>query len=266
MQVTSLGYRTDIALLELGGTRVDDHGDHLVVSSPHAPTFWWGNFLLLAQVPSPETSARWLERFAAAFPDAKHVAIGFDGIGGTAEDLAWFADHGFNTEALAVMKITTIPAPQHPNEHAKYRTLETDDDWAQSVELRLRSHDPEPDQAASRAFATARAATERRLVNGGHGAWFGAFIGERLVAQLGLLAAGAGLARFQSVETDPDHRRRGLGGSLIHRAGRYGFDELGAGTLVMVAEPNYVAVNLYRALGFETAETQLMAERKPATT
>jgi ribosomal protein S18 acetylase RimI-like enzyme len=80
---------------------------------------------------------------------------------------------------------------------------------------------------------------------------------------MGLFSAGAGLARFQSVETDPEFRRRGLAGSLVHHASRYGFDELGARTLVMVADPDYFAVDLYRAVGFVAAETQLQLERAP---
>ncbi len=95
------------------------------------------------------------------------------------------------------------------------------------------------------------------------GRWFGAFVDDRLVAQMGLVAAGPGLARFQAVETDPDHRRRGLAGSLVHHAGRYGFTEFGARTLVMVADPNYFAIDLYRAVGFAPTETQLQIERPP---
>lgn len=50
----------------------------------------------------------------------------------------------------------------------------------------------------------------------------------------------------------------------MHEVGRYGFDELGARTLVMVADPDYPAIRVYRSVGFEDAETQLQAERKPA--
>lgn len=74
VELTSLGYQTDLAVLWLGGTQVEDRGDHLVVRSPHNPTHWWGNFLLLAQVPAPEASKSWLDRFAATFPAAEHVA------------------------------------------------------------------------------------------------------------------------------------------------------------------------------------------------
>nr|MBA2558703.1 GNAT family N-acetyltransferase [Propionibacteriales bacterium] len=35
-------------------------------------------------------------------------------------------------------------------------------------------------------------------------------------------------------------------------------------TLVMVADPDYPAIRLYRSLGFVDTETQLQAERPPA--
>ena len=80
------------------------------------------------------------------------------------------------------------------------------------------------------------------------------------MAQLGLVTPARGLARFQSVETDPAFRRQGLAGTLVHRASRWGLDEAGAEVLVMVADPDYFAVDLYRALGFESTETQLQVQ------
>ncbi len=57
---------------------MEDRGDHIVIRSPHNPSHWWGNFLLLAQVPPPGLCQWWLDRFAAEFPGADHVALGFD--------------------------------------------------------------------------------------------------------------------------------------------------------------------------------------------
>lgn len=263
MELTSLGYRTDLALLQLGGTQVEDRGDYLVVRSPHNPTHWWGNFLLLAQVPAHDASESWLDRFAVAFPGAEHVALGFDGKDGTVADLGWFAGHGFNAEAQTVMAATTVHEPARPNRGAAYRPLQSDEDWAQSVELRMRCNERTLEPTAYRTYVTVKAQTNRGLVETGRGGWFGAFIDGRLVAQLGLVVAGPGLARFQAVETDPDHRRRGLAGSLVHHASRYGFGELGARTLVMVADPEYFAIDLYRAVGFAPTQTQLQIERSP---
>ena len=48
--------------------------------------------------------------------------------------------------------------------------------------------------------------------------------------------------------------------TLVAHVSRYGFDVLGARTLVMVADPDYHAIELYRSLGFAVTETQLQAE------
>jgi ribosomal protein S18 acetylase RimI-like enzyme len=79
------------------------------------------------------------------------------------------------------------------------------------------------------------------------------------------VSVGGGRARYQAVETDPDFRRRGLAGSLVFHVSRFGFEALEAHTLVMVADPNYFAIDLYRALGFEATQAQLQIERPPAT-
>jgi len=108
----------------------------------------------------------------------------------------------------------------------------------------MRCNEQAHEPTAYRTCVAAKAQTNRGLVEAAHGSWFGAFVDHRLVAQMGLLAAGPELARFQAVETDPDHRRRGLAGSLVYYASRRGFDELGARTLVMVADPDYFAIDL----------------------
>lgn len=263
MNTVSLGYRTDLALLRLGGSLVEDNGDHLVVRSPHNPTHWWGNFLLLAEAPRASDAQAWLNLFADHFPDADYVAIGFDGTTHTADDLDWFAQRGFDVEASVVMTADSVHPPERVNLDAVYRPLTSDDDWAQSIELRMSCKDLDLAPSPYLAFATAKVETNRALVEAGHGQWFGAFVDGRLVAQMGLLSTEPGIARFQSVETEPSHRRRGLAGTLVHHASRCGFDELGARTLVMVADPSYFAIDLYRAIGFMPAETQLQVELRP---
>ena len=263
MDVTALGYRTDLALLQLGGSTVEDRGDHLVVRTPDNPGFWWGNFLLLDRVPAAADSDRWLDQFHTEFPDAKHLAIGFDDVKGDVEDMAAFAERGMRCEALTVMSATAVHEPVRPNRDATYRQLTSEDDWAQSIELRMALNEDE-EENAYREFTTRGVATIRELIDAGHGAWFGAFVDGRLVTQMGLFAASPGLARFQSVETHPDFRNRGVAGTLVHQVSQYGFDKLGATTLVMVADPTYLAIRIYRAVGFVDGETQLQADKPPS--
>jgi predicted GNAT family acetyltransferase len=59
------------------------------------------------------------------------------------------------------------------------------------------------------------------------------------------------------VQTHPDARGKGLASTLVYRASTYGLGELGAKTLVMVADPDYLAIRIYRAVGFTDTETQV---------
>ena len=76
MRLASLGFQTDVALRVAEGAEVTDRGVYLVIRSPDNPGFWWGNFLLLRDW--PKDGDGWLDRFAAEFPQAEHVALGVD--------------------------------------------------------------------------------------------------------------------------------------------------------------------------------------------
>ncbi len=241
---------------------VIDRGDHLVVRSRHNPTFWWGNFLLLRDVPEADTSQTWADRFEAEFPEASHIALGLDAPDAGVEDLGWFADHGFAVNADTVLTTHSVSAPRRSVD-ADYRQLVSNDDWAQSVDLTMRGNDP-GDSSRQLRFVEARVQTNRALASAGHGAWFGAFVDGRLVAELGLVRAGGGLARYQSVMTDPAFRRRGYATALLVAAGRHGVTDLHARTLVIVADPTSPAIGLYRSIGFVPSETQLQVERSLA--
>jgi len=260
MDIASLAFRTDLAMLEHSGSTVEDRGTHLVVRTPDNPSYWWGNFLLLHEAPADATAAQeWLRTFEAELPDARHRTFGVDGRDGGRDDLAPFAELGLNLDVSTVMTATSVHEPAHPNGQATYRTLESDADWEQQVEVSMAGEDEGYDLP----FVTAQAAAQRRLVDAGYGAWWGAFEGGRLLASMGLFTASPGLARFQSVKTHPDARGRGLAGTLVHRVSRYGLEELGAQTLVMVADPDYLAIRIYRSVGFTDTERQLQAERRP---
>jgi ribosomal protein S18 acetylase RimI-like enzyme len=260
MEIASLAFRTDLAMLEHSGSTVEDRGTHLVVRTLDNPAYWWGNFLLLAEAPADEhAAAGWLRDFEREFPNARHRTLGVDGTVGTATDLAPFTALGMEPDASVVMTAAEVHPPSRPNTDATYRPLASDDDWQQQIQLSGVGEDVGYDLP----FVTAKARAERRLVDAGYGAWWGAFEGDRLLASMGLFTASEGLARFQSVKTHPDARGRGLAGTLVHRVSRYGFEELGARTLVMVADPDYLAIRIYRSVGFADTERQLQVERKP---
>jgi ribosomal protein S18 acetylase RimI-like enzyme len=258
VRITSLGFRTDVALRVLEGAEVTDRGDYLVIRTPDNPEFWWGNFLLLARLPGPGQGQEWLDTFAAEFPAARHVALGVD-IADDSEIPGAFAAAGLEADRATVLTAAEVRAPAQPNSDAEIRPLTSDADWRQSVDLANRCFPGgEPGD-----FLERRAAARRRLTQTGAGVWFGAFGDGRLLAQLGLFDVGDGYARYQHVETDPAARRHGLAGTLIWTAGRYGRAVLRTGTLVIVADPAGAAIRLYRACGFTARQSQLSFDRPP---
>jgi ribosomal protein S18 acetylase RimI-like enzyme len=261
MRPGSLAFRTDVAIRSLEGASVTRRDDYLVIRTPGNPGFWWGNFLLLAAPPEPGSASRWLARFAAEFPAASHVALGVDTADPAAVVPTDFIVAGLEPERAVVLTATQLREPAHPNGDVQVRPLATGDDWQQSADLGIRCADDEV--SADREYHERRAAARQRITEQGHGAWFGAFGDGRLLAQLGLFGTGRGYARYQHVETDPVARRRGLAGTLLWRAARYGFDTLGASTLVIVADPADAAIRLYRSAGFADTEGQLSLCRPP---
>lgn len=266
MQIDSLAFRTDLALLRLSGSTVEDRGSYVAVRTPANPTYRWGNFDLLAAPPAADEVAGVLARYDADLPEGDFRTFGVDGTTDQAEALAPMVEAGLRPDPATVMTATSVHAPPRPSTSVRCRPLTSDDDWAQRVEVSVAVDAADPDGSEGggyRTFAERRAVADRALCEAGHGTWWGAFAGDRLVASMGLVDAGDRLARFQSVETHPDHRGRGVAGTLVHRVAAHGFDELGARTLVMVADPGYLAIRVYRSVGFADTETQTLLEQRP---
>ncbi len=255
-----MGWQTDLALLQLGGSTVEQHPTYAVVRTPDNPHFHWGNFVLLRRAPLRRDVPLVLSLCDATFPGAQHQAIGVDDPEATPAQLGAFDDLGFRVEHCTVLTTEDIPVPRRMDRAVQVRRLETDADWELRVGLNLAVYD-QAASAAHRDFATRRARAERRLVESGHGAWFGAFEGDRLLSCAGIVRATGGLARYQEVETHPGARGRGLAGTLVHCAGQHALEALGATTLIIVADPEHHAVRLYRAMGFRDSEHQVQARR-----
>ena len=257
MHVRSLGFRTDLMLRRLARASVVDRGDHLVIRTTDNPGFYWGNFLLIDPPPAG-TSSRWLDEFAREFPEAEHVAIGVDGVDGDTGDVSELLAAGLEIEPNVVLTAHALRPSGRPVE-AEVRPLRSDSDWQQMVAVRLAVD--EDDSQAHREFVERKATEARRLATQGHGVYVGAFVDGVVRASLGIVTDGSGLARYQAVETHPEHRRRGLAGAMLVAAADAALTRLGAQTLVIVADPDYVAIDLYRSLGFSDTERQMQLQR-----
>lgn len=263
VDVISLGYRTDLMVRVLEGSEVVDHFGYVTVRTPANPDFWWGNFLLLPARAAQGEAGQWLSLFTAEFPAAAHVALGLDITGDTGTDLADFVAAGLDVQRETVLTAPALGGPPHPNRAALFRQLARDEDWRQSARLQALC-DAEDGLPASQAYTEARNAARRRLAEAGQGAWFGAFVDGELVSQLGVFSGRSRIARYQDVGTHPGARRQGLAATLVCHAARYAIDDLGAKTLVIVADPREPAIRVYCSVGFADRETQVSMQRPPS--
>jgi GNAT superfamily N-acetyltransferase len=258
--VRSLGCRTDLAMLRLQGSQIAVKPEYLMVRSPAMPMFQWGNALLYSQPPVSDELAKWVDDHRREFPGHTHVALWIDTTDGAVDVSTEAQELGVDIEQSQVMVTDATRPPVRPNTDAEFRQFEFDADWAAAVQLEtLGSSDPD----VSLDFNRRRMGSYRRLQDRGHGRWYGGFIDDRLVCSLGVFAVGDGWARYQNVGTHPDHRGRGLAGTLVHIAGEYALSRDDVDRLVIVADPGSVAYRIYERLKFTPVEVQTQVWRSP---
>jgi len=243
--------RTDIHLATLLGER-DEREDFFVVQTPENPGFFYGNLLVLKD--EPRAIAPWITTFEEAIGAEKvHRCIAWSGEPLGPKLLAEAEQLGLEVEAATEMFMDV--APPSKGEWV-VRPIELEKDWAASVQLSIDADVAEQEGDESfHLFKERLRETRRKWIERGLATWWGAFDGERLVGQCGMVQCEE-LGRYQAVETHPDWRRRGVCASLISTVAHDALHRLGCERLILVAEVDGPALELYRRLGFtETGQT-----------
>ena len=253
------GWATDLAILEHTGSAIEDHGDHVVVRSPDHPDFHWGNFVVVTDDDAVDDAERWVGAFRAAFPHVGWVAVGLPRM---PVDPGRWNGLGLDLVLDEVLVTETLPRRTPVPEGYGVRPLDGGD-WEQDLARAVAANGQtdEHDPTEFERFARAQVGARRDLCARGAGAWFGAFRGEVLVADLGIVRCGR-TARYQDVSTDEAHRRRGLASHLLGVAARWAADG-GCDRWVIVTGASNPAGRVYRSLGFEPGTAAVQAYRKP---
>lgn len=200
-----------------------------------------------------------LAAFDREHPGARHLAIGVDTTDGAIGEAGELHATGADTSVACVLTARSLRAPPRPAA-AVIRPLRSDEDWRQAAGLRIAVAHAEGNAGAAHLTFLRRSVEEaRRLAGQGHGWRFGAFVDGQVRSSLGVVLDERGLARYQVVETHPEHRRRGLAGTLVYRAGLHAL-RAGARRLVIVADRDGDAIGVYRSVGFRRREHQVALE------
>jgi RimJ/RimL family protein N-acetyltransferase len=259
------GWRSDF-IVHRHDAVIVERDDCIVVRTPDNPTFYWGNFLLLPQAPRDDELAHWLSRFddeiARLQPASRHRALGVNAPCASIALPSW-QRAGFELQRSDVMQLHArrLRAPvRAARGEVAFRSADLPRETDAFVDLQCadtQGHSP----AGYREFRRRKMAAVERMRRAGDAQWFGLWCDGVLAADCGLVRDGP-LGRFQHVETHPAWRRRGLCTALVHAVSSWGFAQWGLETITMIADPDDVAIGIYRSLGYASAMQTLGLERR----
>lgn len=259
VRITSLTAATDIDVLP-DAAIIEDRGDYVVVRTPANPVHFWGNFLLWRDAPAVGDRERWEAAFEAEFadqPGSTHRSFAWDRTDGERGAADEFLAAGYEGDAAVALIAQPHELLCHPraSEMVAVQVLDPapgadEQRWRAVVELQVAARETGHSEAEYRSFVEARMADRRARFARGDGAWFVAMSADgEVVGSCGVMVTD-GRARYQAVDTAASHRRQGVATRLVYEAGRAAVDRLGARVLVIVADADYHALELYESLGF----------------
>ncbi len=264
MKLKSLGYRTEMIFARFDG-EITDRGDYLVIVTPPNPGYYWGNYILFSKAPGKADFEQWQEVFAREIghrPGIEHVSLGWDSPEGELGASNTFLDNGFSLENCIVMTCTETVPPARPDHDMTYAPVIEDRHWQQGINLQMIDPPSFCTLEEHRRYMTRRVDRFRAMMQADVGSWFGAFDGDRLVAQMGLYCDN-NLARFQDVATHPDYRRRGICSTLLQHAANWAKTERRVEQLVIMVDPDFDALRIYETAGFKAVERQVGVAKAP---
>jgi predicted GNAT family N-acyltransferase len=246
----NLGLLTDLLIHKETGL-VDAEGDYLVVRTPDAPDYFFGNLLFLRQRPADGDLER-LEydfgRLVGTPPRIAHRTFVWPESADAVVSANAFVQQGYDLTVCRVL----VAHPRETrcvaiNPRVEVRRFGSPRDWDDWACMHLADM-PDPQALSSQRFMAHQQADYRRLIERGLGDWWGAFINGEQVGSLGLFFLD-GIGRFQWVITAEHHRNQRICKTLVSEAIRQtaGRSE----KLVMVADEAYHAGAIYEAMGFQ---------------
>jgi ribosomal protein S18 acetylase RimI-like enzyme len=251
MQLKSIGLLSELFFYHHDSI-VKNFNDFIKIETPDNPKYYWGNLLIFPSPPKKNDFENWIAKFNEEFganPSIEHMTFTWDIIGEICEKEV-FESNGFQFEESIVLTTNKIKI-QNFNSDVTYRKILTDQDWQKVIDLQLKIgiELENYNEIKYREFLIKRFDKYKSLVNKNGGNWYGAFLGEQLVADLGLFGFDS-LARYQSIETDCEFRKKGIAQSLMAFAAQ----DFPQKTFILLAHSSRPAIDLYMKIGFEIKE------------
>ncbi len=265
MQINSRGILSDFIFHDFAA-KIYDLGDCVAVHTPSNPSYFHGNYLIFPTAPKKGDFGQWLSRFDQVFnqyPGVLHHCFEWEtSAPANPQTIAEFQNAGFTFDTISVLAATSVHTEKPTPSGVNFRPIKTDFEWASVVDAQTSEGFPSIPMPAYRAYKEATFANYRAMSEAGSGAWWGAFKGAELVADLGLYF-GRGIGRFQSVETLRAHRRQGICRALVHHVSNAAFAAHSGITLMLHADADEVARTIYESVGYAETEKLQSLFRPP---
>lgn len=232
-------------------THFEDRGAYGVLRTPSAPSYYSGNLLLLAEPLVPAQVDTWAAVFHDTFRDSgvRHVRLEWTGPEPTAADRAAYQAAGYELTTILCLTAEAPVPVERLNPALEIRPLRDED----SGRLKRFLLDAQPDWgAAFLDYMTANILLRHRELEGN---WWLGWLDGRVAGSMGLFFDGP-LGRFQSVDTHPAFRRRGVARTMVAHLTQHGFARPQTERLVIAADQDYFAVRLYEQCGYRTLHPQ----------
>lgn len=257
MKIDSLAFQTDLYFHRFTGV-VLEYEDYLVVKTPTNPTFFWGNLLYFKNPPNDLSIKKWQQIFYQQFKtmNVQHMTLAWDSTIGEEGEASLFLADGFNLEKSSIMLADKIERPDKINDQLIIRPIMNEIDWEKVLQNHVECRASHFNENLYRKFADKRIADYRLMIKEGMGVWMGAFLGDKLIGDLGFFFQN-GLGRFQVVGTHPDFRRIGVCSTLLYKTCLFALENLNIKKLVIVADPDYHAIKVYESVGFKKHQIQI---------
>ena len=255
MELNSLGRKTDLIFAKFSGEVYDKNGCK-VVRTPSNPGYHWGNYIVFNEEPKKGDLKKWKQVFDDEFEyynEPHHYTFVWNNDKPGTDAHAEFLEEGFEFDSAKVLLTTKLNKPKYYNAEIEVRTLVSDEDWEKAIQLQISSAEKKYLNHYYEEFKRKQFSQYRKMSEAGLGHWFGAFLGEQIVGDLGVYFEND-CARYQSVETHESFRRQGICGTLVYEAGQYALSHYGVKYLVMEADPEYHAARIYESVGFKAKE------------
>ncbi|MEO0336944.1 MAG: hypothetical protein AAF202_11140, partial [Pseudomonadota bacterium] len=182
---------------------VEDKGSYTLIKTPSNPGYHWGNYIVFDRAPVSGDLNRWKSVFDREFvyyQEPHHYVFTWDTESDEKGVIDEFLEAGFEFDSAVVLTAKKLKKPPHFNNEIRIEKIKSDQQWEGVIKLQTLCSDPKYVNEYYEDFKRSQVHQYRKMAEAGRGDWFGAFVDDRLVGDLGVYFEG-GIARYQNVGT-----------------------------------------------------------------